>query len=259
MAGGLSLYAEGSSFLHRAHPLTKGVLMLSAVALAFIAPSVGWVIAILLLLLALVTAAGVLRRLLTVALAILLPLTLLLLAVQGFANVNNRTEAFALGPIVYYREGLAIAALAALRIACLVCATFLFSFTTRPADIAEALMQRGLSPRMGYVVQAALQIIPQTLDTAGRIQDAQRARGLETEGSLPRRARAYLPLMLPLVLSSLVATQERAMALEVRGFGLAVKRVARFDFADNTYQRVLRWLLALAVPGAIVARVVGWR
>jgi len=166
---------------------------------------------------------------------------------------------FALGPIVYYQEGLAIAALASLRIACLVAATFLFSFTTRPADITEALMQRGLSPRMGYVLQSALQIIPQTLDMAGRIQDAQRARGLETEGSLPRRARAYLPLMLPLVLSSLVATQERAMSLEVRGFGLPVKRLWRFEFDDSTLQRILRWVLALSVPGAIAARFAGWR
>jgi hypothetical protein len=49
------------------------------------------------------------------------------------------------------------------------------------------------------------------------------------------------------------------MALEVRGFGLPVKRVARYVFTDTAPQRVLRWALALAVPAAIVARVVGWR
>ena len=146
----------------------------------------------------------------------------------------------------------------AARVACLIAATFLFSFTTRPSDITEALMQRGLSPRMGYVLQSALQVIPQTLDIAVRIQDAQRARGLETEGSLPRRARAYLPLMLPLVLSSLVATQERAMALEVRGFGLPVKRQSRYEFADSTTQVTLRWLLALAPLAAVGARLAGW-
>ena len=233
--------------------------MVSAVALSFVMPSAGWVAAVLAALLAVAAVAGVLRRLLSVAIVVVLPITLLLLAVQGFANPNNKTLLFAVGPIEYYREGLAIAGLPALRIACLVTATFVFSFTTRPADIAEALMQRGLSPRIGYVVQSALQIIPQTLDTAGRIQDAQRARGLETQGSFRRRARAYLPLMLPLVLSSLVATQERAMALEVRGFGLPVKRIPRYELADSTVQRVLRWALLLAVPGAIAARVAGWR
>jgi len=116
-----------------------------------------------------------------------------------------------------------------------------------------------VSPRMGYVLLSALQIIPQTLEMAGRIQDAQRARGLETEGSMLVRARAYLPLMLPLVLSSLVATQERAMALEVRGFGLPIKRVSRYEFPDDALQRGLRWLLLLAVPAALALRVLGWR
>ena len=91
MAGGLSLYQEGASLLHRAHPLTKGVLTLSALALAFIAPSLYWILGIALMLLILVIVAGVLRRLIAVALALLLPITVLLLAVQGFANPANHT------------------------------------------------------------------------------------------------------------------------------------------------------------------------
>ncbi len=259
MARGLSLFAEGGSLLHRAHPITKGLLTLSAIAVAYIAPSAPWVTGELLLLLTLVVVAGVLRRLLAVALVILLPIIALLLVVQGFANPSNHTLLVRAGPLEFFREGVAAGVLSALRIACLVTATFLLSFTTRPTDLAEALMQRGLSPRMGYVVQSALQIIPQTLELAGRIQDAQRARGLETEGTLVRRARAYLPLMLPLVLSSLVATQERAMALEVRGFGMRVKRVSRVVFADSTLQRALRWALVAAVPVSIGLRFAGWR
>jgi len=222
-------------------------------------PALAWVAALLAVLLTLVASAGVLRRLLAVAVVVLLPVVVLLLAVQGFVNPANRTVAIAAGPVALYREGLAIAALAAARIACLVTATFLLSFTTRPADLAEALVQRGLSPRMGYVVQSALQVIPQTLETADRIRDAQAARGLEVEGSLLRRARAYLPLLLPLVLSSLVATQERAMALEVRGFGRRVPRVSRRVLPDGRGQRALRWAMALAVPAAVGLRLAGWR
>jgi energy-coupling factor transport system permease protein len=256
---GLSLYVEGTSALHRAHPLTKGVLTLSAIGLAFALPSLGCVAALLAVLLGLVATAGVLRRLLAVAVVVLLPITLLLLAVQGFANPANRVVAAAVGPVALYREGLGIAALAAARIACLVTATFLLSFTTRPADLAEALVQRGLSPRIGYVLQSALQVIPQTLETADRIRDAQAARGLEIEGTLVRRARAYLPLLLPLVLSSLVATQERAMALEVRGFGRRVRRVSRRVLPDGRGQRLLRWALALSVPLVVALRLAGWR
>ena len=259
MPHGLSLYAPGTSVLHRAHPLTKGTLTLCAIALAFLSPSWPFVLAVGLLLLSLLSVAGVLGRFLVVAAALLLPITLLLALVQSLANPQNHTVLIPLGPLAIHREGLGIGLLAALRIFDLVAATFLFSFTTRPADLAESLMQHGLSPRMGYVVQSALQIIPQTLETADRIRDAQRARGLETEGPLPRRARAFIPLLFPLVLSSLVATQERAMALEVRGFGLAVPRVARYRIPDSAAQRILRWALLGAVLGALAARLLGWR
>ena len=53
--------------------------------------------------------------------------------------------------------------------------------------------------------------------TMNTITDAQRSRGLETEGSLLTRAKAFLPLISPVVMSSLINTRERAVALEVRG------------------------------------------
>ena len=235
------------------------MLTLVAIALAFISPSLPWVVGIGLLLVALLAYAGVIGRFAVLAVALLTPLTLLLLIVQGIANPANRTVLIPLGPLSLYREGLAIALLTATRLIDLVAATFLFSFTTKPADFAEALMQAGLSPRFGYVVQSALQMIPQSLEQADRIRDAQRARGLETEGALPRRARAFLPLLFPLVLSSLVATQERAMALEVRGFGLKVRRYPRIRFPNRRAEQVLRWCLVALVPLGFAARFAGWR
>jgi energy-coupling factor transport system permease protein len=256
---GLSLYAEGASPLHGAHPFTKGALTLGAIALGFIVPSLAWVLGIGALLVLLVIWAGVLGRYAVLALAVLAPITLLLVIVQGIVNPANHTVLIPLGPLSVYSEGVLIAILAAARIFDLVTATFLFSFTTRPADLTEALMQRGLSPRIGYVIQSALQIIPQTLEQADRIREAQRARGLETEGRIWVRARAYLPLLLPLVLSSLVATQERAMALEVRGFGLPGRRLARYVVADSSVQRAFRWSILGIVLAALAARVAGWR
>ena len=57
------------------------------------------------------------------------------------------------------------------------------------------------------------------------ITDAQRSRGLETEGSLLTRAKAFLPLISPVVMSSLINTRERAVALEVRGFAAKQKKL----------------------------------
>ena len=49
------------------------------------------------------------------------------------------------------------------------------------------------------------------------------------------------------------------MALEVRGFGLPVRRHSRYEFPDDLAQRALRWLLLLAIPAAILLRILGWR
>lgn len=255
----LTLYAQGSSAMHRAHPVTKGLLMLVAIAIAFIAPTLPWVLALLALLLALLAASQVLQRFAAVAVAVLLPLTVILVVVQGLVSPLNATRLIALGPLVFGAEGALSGLLSAARIACLMAAAFLFSFTTRPADLAEALMQRGMPSSLGYVIQSTLQVIPQTLGSIERIRDAQRARGLETEGPIVRRARAYLPLLVPVILSSLIATQERAMALEVRGFGLPVRRHPRYELADSPRQRILRWSLVALLAIAVIARILVWR
>lgn len=259
MSAQLTLYAQGSSAVHRAHPATKGLLMLVAIALAFLAPSLPWVLGLLALLLALLAASGVLRRFGAVALVVVAPLTVVLVVVQGFIDPLQAPPLFALGPLRFGGAGALSGLLAAVRIACLTAAAFLFSFTTRPADLAEALMQRGLPAALGYVLQSTLQVIPQTLGSVARIRDAQRARGLETDGPVLRRARAYVPLLVPVVLSSLIATQERAMALEVRGFGLPVPRMPRYRLADSAAQRALRWALVALLAVAVVARILVWR
>ena len=55
----------------------------------------------------------------------------------------------------------------------------------------------GFSPRFGYIVTSVFQIIPQMMGTMNTIMDAQRSRGLETEGNLRTRAKAFLTADLP--------------------------------------------------------------
>ena len=90
----------------------------------------------------------------------------------------------------------------------------MFVLTTKPAALVEDLEQAGFSPRFGYMISSVFQIIPQMMGTMNTIMDAQRSRGMETEGSLFVRAKAFIPLISPVVSSSLINTRERAIALE---------------------------------------------
>jgi energy-coupling factor transport system permease protein len=84
--------------------------------------------------------------------------------------------------------------------------------------------------------------------------EAQRARGLDTEGSWPRRLRGVLPLVAPLVIGSLVEIEERALALEVRAFGAPGRRTVLRRLPDGAGQRAARWALAGIAVAGLLAR-----
>jgi energy-coupling factor transport system permease protein len=107
-------------------------------------------------------------------------------------------------------------------------------------------------------VLTTLQIAPRFQAKAQTILDAQRARGLETEGHLIRRFRALLPLVIPLVLGSIIDVEERAIALEVRAFSREGPKTSLIALRDTTGQAILRWGLLVAVIGLVVVRVV-WK
>ena len=95
------------------------------------------------------------------------------------------------------------------------------------------------------------------VERASVIQAAQRARGLDTEGSLRARLRGVLPLVGPVILSSLTEVEERSLALEVRAFGKPGRRALLWRMPDSTIQLVVRAVLLLALIAAIVGRITG--
>ena len=57
-----------------------------------------------------------------------------------------------------------------------------------------------------------------------QIRDAQRARGLNTEGNLLQRFKAFIPIMVPVVANSIVKVQDQAVAMETKGFNSECKK-----------------------------------
>ena len=125
--------------------------------------------------------------------------------------------------------------------------------TTSPSELVEELEKKGFSPKFGYIINSVFQIIPQMTGTMNTISDAQRSRGMETEGSLLTRAKAFLPLISPVVMSALTSTRERAIALEVRGFGGSAKKT--YLYSHSKADHVLKALSILAVVVTLVLRV----
>lgn len=251
-----SLYVEKDSLIHRIDPINKILYVLTAVSVPLILPSMAVSFLWMLTSLALLAAAKVIRQSLPVFAFVSLVLGTVVL-IQGWFYPGNQTPLFGREPFVFYVEGLMNALRIVVRVITIVAAFLLLVLTTRPADLVEELDRRGLSPRLGYVLASIFQILPQMIKTTRTIMDAQRSRGLETEGNLWVRVKAFLPLIGPVVMSSLIHAKERALALEVRGIHFEGKRTWLREKRKYPHSRAIGACLLLVLALSVVWRILG--
>jgi energy-coupling factor transport system permease protein len=201
---------------------------------------------------------GILSRLARTAALLTLPLAVSILLVNLLFFPGGQTILFAIGPVKATAEGLRFALETLLRLAVISGAITLYYLTTLPGDLALDLERRGVSPRLTFIVHATVQTVPAMVERAAAITAAQRARGLDTEGSLWKRLRGILPLAGPVLLGSIAEVEERTMALEARGFTRPGRRTLLWAPSDSDRQRMGRWLLLGLVPTLIALRAAGW-
>jgi energy-coupling factor transport system permease protein len=67
-----------------------------------------------------------------------------------------------------------------------------------------------------------------------------------------------MPLVGPVILSSLTEVEERSLALEVRAFGRPGRRELLWSLPDRRAERAVRWGLGLVLVALVVARLGGW-
>ncbi|TYL39311.1 energy-coupling factor transporter transmembrane protein EcfT [Natronococcus pandeyae] len=261
-SGNVFEYQPGDSFVHRLNPVTKLVISVSLVFIAFLFPTYPGPAVLTVATFVVVVLAGVTKAVLRIVAVIGTPLAASLLIIHGLFYPGNETVLYTVGgvPVVeqvhYYREGFEFALLYLFRILTLMLALLVTIVTTHPKRLTIALMEKGMPSKFAYVFLAALQLIPQLQARAVSILDAQRARGLDTKATLRRRVRSLFALMIPLLIGTLIATETRALALESRGFSRVGERTFLLDVPDTALDRALRWLAVAAVVVVAVWRVV---
>ena len=123
------------------------------------------------------------------------------------------------------REGIVQAAFLVLRIMMLVTGTFLLTYTTSPIALTDG-MESLLSPlkklhfpvhELSMMMSIALRFIPTLIEETDKIMNAQKARGADFEsGNIFRRAKALVPILVPLFVSAFRRADELATAMECR-------------------------------------------
>ncbi len=125
---------------------------------------------------------------------------------------------------IYY-EGIRTAIFMVLRITMLISCTFLLTYTTSPIMLTDAL-ERLLGPlkkikvpvhELAMMMSIALRFIPILIEETDKIMAAQKARGADFEtGNLIQKAKALIPLLVPLFISAFRRADELAVAMECR-------------------------------------------
>ena len=147
-----------------------------------------------------------------------------------------------------------------LRIVMLIMGTFLLTYTTSPISLTDGL-ESLLSPlkklrlpvhELAMMMSIALRFIPTLIEETDKIMSAQKARGADFEsGNIFQRAKALVPILVPLFISAFRRADELATAMECRcyhgGEGRTALHVLHFRPAD---------LWALAGFAALTAGVI---
>ena len=251
------LQPAAPSAYHRINPLTKAV---AASATTLVAVAFGGYLVPALLFCAVIVpgaaVAGVLRRVVRTGVIVTMPLAIAVGLVSVFTRAGS-TVLFQLGPFDATLEGLDFAAQVTVRLFVIAAALALFGVTTEPRSLVADLERRRISPRVTFALAAVLETVPAMLERARTVRDAQRARGLDTDGDILQRVAGVVPLVGPVVIGALHQVEARSLALEARAFGRPGRRHLLWAPADTGTERVVRWLLLAAVLIVVAGAVAG--
>jgi len=192
---------------------------------------------------------------------ILFLLVLTLVLNVFFGGVQGGTELVRVRGLVITREAVLRALFLGYRLVVLVVVTSLLTFTTSPVELTDGI-ERLLRPfrRLGVpahelamMMTIALRFIPTLLEETEKIMKAQMARGAEFDrGNALRRARALVPVLVPLFVSAFRRADELALAMEARCYRGGEQRTRmkelRFSLRDGV-------ALAVAVLASVVISV----
>lgn len=254
----LGQYFPGDTVVHRLDPRTKLILVVVYIVALFCAKSyVSYAVMAAFLILCMCLS----RIRLRVIVKGLKPL-LFIIVLTGLLNMfytpGRELVHFWIFRITW--EGIRNAIFMIARIVMLIFGTFLLTYTTSPIALTDG-MELLMNPlkkikvpvhELSMMMCIALRFIPTLITETDKIISAQKARGADFEsGNLIRRAKALIPILVPLFISAFRRADELAVAMEARCYhgGKGRTRMKQLRLAGRDY-------LALAFGAALLAGII---
>ena len=260
----LGQYFPGNSSIHRLDPRAKLIILVMYIVALFVASS--WV-----------SYAVVLAFLLTtIKISTIPPKSIVrgmkpivfILLFTGILNLfysDGGTVLVRLGSLAITTEGVKRAIFMMGRILMLISGTFLLTYTTSPISLTDGL-ESLMNPlkkirvpvhELSMMMCIALRFIPTLIEETDKIMSAQKARGADFEnGNILDRAKALIPVLVPLFISAFRRADELATAMECRcyqgGEGRTKMKLLRYSRADLYAFGIAALLIAVVASLAAV-------
>lgn len=217
-------YFPGKSVVHRLDSRIKLLLELLYLVMLFTAQSFTGVILALLFMVFCYIISGIKLVMILKSVKPILPL-MIFTAILNMLFITGETPLFHWWIISIYPEGIRLAGFMLLRIISLIVGMSLLTYTTSPIMLTDAI-ERLLSPlkkvrfpvhELSMMMTIALRFIPTLVEETDKIMSAQKARGAELDsGGMFKRAKALVPIIIPLFVSAFKRANELATAMECR-------------------------------------------
>ena len=253
----LGQYFPGHSPIHRLDPRTKLIGLMGYIVALFVAKS--WIsyAVMLLFLVTLIRVSSIPPKSIAKGMK---PLVMILVftGVLNLFFTGGETVLLRIWKLTITKEGLTRAIFMMGRILMLITGTFLMTFTTSPISLTDGLeslmgpLKKLHMPvhELSMMMCIALRFIPTLIEETDKIMSAQKARGADFEtGSLIKRAKALVPILVPLFISAFRRADELATAMECRcyqgGEGRTKMKLLRYTRRDFGAFAVIAALVAV--------------
>lgn len=175
------------------------------------------------------------------------------------AFTNGSEILFEFGGIHVTPEGIHLGVLSASLVLSFSASFILFIKVTEMDELVYMLERKGMSHTFSYIILSAFQTITDLSKSSQTIMDSQRCRGIETEGNMLHRAKAFIPILGPLVLDAISNAEEKSIAMDARAFSAPGEHTSLLVLRPlPLYEKIMVVLFDVAFLLLLVWRIVTW-
>lgn len=239
----LGQYLPGKSIMHRADPRTKLIITMLFMVILFIIDSIWALLAALLFVASIYVVSKIPIKYAIKGIRPILFIILFTVIINMFMTDGNTVVNLGFARIT--DQGLLRAAVVSLRVFMLIASASVMTYTTTPIMLTDGI-EKLLKPlkklkfpvhEMAMMMTIALRFIPTLIDETDKIMKAQAARGADIgTGNLLERAKSFIPILIPLFVSSFRRADDLAVAMEARCYrgskGRTSMRILKYTKTD---------------------------